>query len=232
MALFTKFPRLLLRRWGVASTIFHGIDYTGEPQPISVEYRQLVNGSFDEWRLQVNSMTQAAHPSGVPIELRANKYGDAYVANSNVSFYLTGVLPGNTWGFRHYDEFRNEVEMHNDMITDDDGWIDVRQYTRFSLVASATGNFDPVTYGEPAAEPLPLDFNGHIKIEYRNFRHELTEGELLPEALNDPSRILNGPRHVIFDPLNPLDVSGIGWIRVVILTNENEGTCAFFGILK
>ena len=229
MALFTNIPRLLLRRWNVASSIFHGVDQTGEPQPLTSKYRE----NDYSWKLQTDSAMKAAQWNGTLVEPRTTHYGDLYAASSNLTFKLMGSFPGEMTGDRHYDEYKQQdiivspsVEGVPGNYNVSDGWIDVRSYTKLSLVASATGsieNFSPYD-GEPQGTS-DLDFDGQIRVEYRNYIHEPTVGTIMSSSID-------GPRHTIIDPLNPLDISGIGWFRVVVVSNQKQGPCAVYGTLK
>lgn len=107
------------------------------------------------------------------------------------------------------------------VISDANGWIDVRYFTILSLSAAAQGNF------ENGGSIYPLNFDGQVRVQRVNHINEPLPADVLTETVNSPSQKLPT------DPLLPaIDLIDAAWIRIFIDTNVLGGDCAFFGILK
>lgn len=243
--------RRFIRNWPATSTVIHGVHRalpwgSRIPFPIDSEETpftvypsdQTDNTNTHLSRLAVNSHLQAMSPAGFTVDLRSTQRGDLQTASSHLSFYLTGFESGPTWGTvrRYKQQMQMEYlppESKNNMavppfleLTDSEGWIDVRQFSRFSLTAAGSGNVDLSVYeGTSDSLTQDLSFNGEVKVEYRNYRFEPTEGTLLTATVD-------GLRHELINPLSPADISAIGWIRVVVVSNESNGIGMFFGMLQ
>lgn len=244
--------RRYVRVWSATSSVMHGVQrilphgmrlpypVDSEMVPFTVFPRdQEDNKQTHLNKLHTIALLQGISPEGFTVDLRSTQSGDLQTAATHLSFQLRGATPGPTYGYkpRHAegqkpleyiapDSKNNMYVPDNIFITDDEGWIDVRQFSRFSLTASATGELtSQYEEGSSPATNIDLDFDGEIKVEYRNYRFEPTEGTLV-------TMTINGPRHEVINPLQPTDISAVGWIRVNIVSNSNAGLCALFGMLQ
>ena len=109
-----------------------------------------------------------------------------------------------------------------DGVTDADGWIDVRAYSRLSMTAAASGSFtDPET-----GDATSLSFNGALRVEYKLLPEEPVGTPLVASAA------VVGPRTAILPPTDPLNILGIGYIRLEVLNNPALGAGVIFGVAK
>lgn len=106
-------------------------------------------------------------------------------------------------------------------ITDADGYIDVRNFSRLAICGAPVG-----TFVDDEGNSTVLNFDGQIDIEYK-----LNALSVHNHVLED-----NFPLHTthtdIIDPEKPLDIMGIGYIRIKIETNTAGGNAVFFVLAK
>jgi hypothetical protein len=244
--------RKFVRAWTVTNSVLHGVQRELRariPFPIDSEETpftvypsdQTDNSGTHLNRLAVNSHLQAMSPAGFTVDLRSTQRGDLQTAKSHLSFYMIGGEPGSyAWSMaRKYknlgetpieyipSDSKNNMHVPDYLFyTGDGGWMDVRQFSRFSLTAAGSGQID-ISPEEGAPDNLAYDlsFDGEIRVEYRNYRFEPSEGTLLTATVD-------GERHELINPMEPVDISGIGWIRVAIVSNNSNGICALFGMLQ
>lgn len=247
MVNYNSIRNFLPRNWIKVISIAHGVQRilpwgSRVPLPIDAEQIPFAVYSRDQEdntdthlnKLHTISSLQGISPEGFVVDLRSTESGDLFCANSSLSFFLSGGSIGPALGYRprpaagqnslEYiaSSYKNNLYVADfTYITDNEGWIDVRHFSKFSLTASATGEFSN-TYEHPSSSIL--DFAGEIKVEYRNYRFEPTEGTLA-------TMTIDGPRHEIISSTQPADISAIGWIRISIVSG-NDGSCKFFGMLQ
>lgn len=115
----------------------------------------------------------------------------------------------------------NVTDHLGNVISDNNGWIDVRNFGALSLSAAAQGTFNN------NGTSYPLNFEGQITVERVNYLNEPLPTPILTDILSDPSQEL------LADPASlAIDLINAAWIRIYIDTNTSIGNCAFFGMLR